>query len=155
MFAGDLCSTLASACPVGIAPNSLLSLTAFNASGAFTAVTPDQVRFIVNSPIANTIFGTPFGNVRRNSLRDAMTNYGNFSLYKSVKVTERANLQWHMTMQNVFNHPNYTSIDPFIDDAGLEQNGAGFANPTLFTDSTLATPTHGRRQIVFGLRFAF
>lgn len=158
MFAGDMCSNVVpTACPAAILanPNQLLSLTAFNASGAFTPVTTQNVRYIVNSTIAQGIFGSPFGNVRRNSARDAKANYGNFSLYKTFKVTERTNLQWHMTMQNVFNHPNYSSIDPFLDDAGLQQNGTGFGDPTLFTDSTLGTTRHGRRQIVFGLRFGF
>jgi hypothetical protein len=39
-----------------------------------------------------------------------------------------------MTAINVFNHFNFTSVDPFVDDAGLNKFGpTGFANPALST----------------------
>jgi hypothetical protein len=52
---------------------------------------------------------------------------------------------WHMQMLNVFNHPNFASIDPFIDDAGLASLETGFANPSL--------QNGGNRVIKFGLTF--
>ena len=67
-----------------------------------------RVHFIVNGAEAQTVFKSSYGNAARNSLRDAMTNLGNFSLIKTVPLNERVNLQWHMTMLNVFNH----SVDP-------------------------------------------
>jgi hypothetical protein len=160
IYAGDLCSysTTPTAPGVGcdLAPNALLSFNQFNASGAGTPVTTSQVRYIANAPTANSIYGTPFGNVRRNAARDAKTNYGNVSLYKSVVITERTRLQAHVTVQNVFNHPNYQSIDPFVDDAGVPPNTEfGFALPWVTNDSTLGSSTRGRRQIVGGLRFSF
>jgi hypothetical protein len=110
-------------------------------------VTNKDVRFIANTPVATTVFNSPFGNVARNSLRDARTNTGNFSLYKTIKVKERLDVMWHMTMNNVFNHPNFGTIDPFLDDAGLQQEFTGFGDPTL--------QNGGIRSIRFGLTLKF
>jgi len=87
------------------------------------------------------------GNVARNSLRDAKTNTGNFSLFKDFRVKERLNVTFHTTMTNVFNHPNFGTIDPFLDDAGLQQEFTGFGDPTL--------QNGGVRTIRFGLAFKF
>jgi hypothetical protein len=62
-------------------------------------------------------------------------------------------------MLNVFNHPNYYSIDPFIDNAGLRSEGTGFADPTVFsgglTPNNGATPGIPGRKIAFGLKISF
>ncbi|HXC62286.1 MAG TPA: hypothetical protein VNV63_06395, partial [Nitrospiria bacterium] len=81
------------------------------------------------------------------SLRDARTNTGNFSLFKDFKVKERLNVTFHTTMTNVFNHPNFGTIDPFLDDAGLQQEFTGFGDQTL--------QSGGIRSIRFGLTFKF
>jgi hypothetical protein len=126
-------------------PNTLLSLNAINATGTATPVSTKAVRFITNGAEADSIFGTPFGNVGRNTLRDYWTNTGNFALFKNFKIKERVTLAWHMQMLNVFNHPNFASIDPFIEDAGLTSLETGFANPSL--------QNGGNRVIKFGLTF--
>ncbi len=159
IFAGDACSGFGVGCE--LAPGALLSFNAVNTTGAEQTVTSSAVRFIVNAPTANSIFGTPFGNAGRNILRDYHTNVANFSLFKNIKFSERTRLQWHMTMLNVFNHPNFSSIDPFLDDAGLALEGTGFADPRLFSGSTLvnfsqgAIPGAGQRAIKFGLKVIF
>ena len=114
-------------------------------------VTNKDVRFIANTPTANTQFKTPFGNVARNSLRDARTNIGNFSLFKTVNVKENFKVVWHMTMLNVFNHPNFSSIDPFLDDAGLHSEGSGFADPTVTTGGLLNAVGVPGRSMRFGI----
>jgi hypothetical protein len=48
---------------------------------------------------------------------------------------------------NAFNHPNFASIDPFIDDAGRFGEGLGFANPKV--------EGSGSRSIWFGLKLLF
>jgi carboxypeptidase family protein len=156
VYAGDQlgCDNLsaATACPAGITPTTLISLNQFNIDGSAKAVTNKDVRFIANTPTANAVFNSPFGNVGRNVLRDAWTNIGNFTLFKSVTIHESLKVQWHMTMQNVFNHPNYFSIDPFLDDAGLHTETTGFADPTVFSgglqNGTVGNPG---RKIAFGL----
>jgi hypothetical protein len=166
MFAGDACSYFGTAAICGTAPTQLLDFAAANAAysagsadPAAVPVTQDQVRYVVNSPMAQAYFGSPFGNVGRNVARTAGTNVMNFSLGKRTKVTESTSLEWHMTVLNIFNHNNYglgggASIDPFLDDAGLVADGTGFANPSLWSGSPFST-TRGRRQISFGLTFRF
>jgi hypothetical protein len=129
----------------GLTANTLLSFNAINATGTATPVSTKQVRFITNGAEADAVFATPFGNVGRNTLRDYWTNSGNFALFKNFKIKERVTLAWHMQMLNVFNHPNFASIDPFIEDAGLTQLQTGFANPSL--------QNGGNRVIKFGLTF--
>lgn len=144
-YAGDACSYFGLGCD--LAPNTLISFNDLNTTGTVTTVTTSQVHFIANGGEAQTVMGTPFGNAARNSLRDAPTNTANFELYKNIKFWERATLQWHMSMLNAFNHPNFSSVDPFIEDAGLQQLDTGFGIPAL-TDG-------GNRSILFGLKMLF
>jgi hypothetical protein len=152
IFAGDACNDFNVGCT--LAATQLISLNAINKGDTVgTTVTNKDVRFIANTPVATTVFNTPFGNAARNSLRDAGTNTGNFSLYKNFKVKERLDVIFHTTMTNVFNHPNFGSvvaeggIDPFVDDAGLTQERTGFADPRL--------QDGGFRSIRFGFTFKF
>jgi hypothetical protein len=46
-------------------------------------------------------------------------------------------------MLNVFNHFNFNSVDPFVEDAGLATQGTGFGDPSV-------TGAAGRRIIVGG-----
>ncbi len=73
------------------------------------AHTKNAVRFIANGYEADQIYGTPFGNVARNTLRAAKTNNVNLSLVKNIKFWERVNLQMHLDAQNAFNHLQPTS----------------------------------------------
>jgi len=148
IFAGDVCGT---SCGGTITPTTLLSLNDLNTTGNLTVVTNKDVRFIANTPTANAQFNTPFGNVARNSVRDARTNIGNFSLFKTVNVKENFKVVWHMTMLNVFNHPNFSSIDPFLDDAGLHTEGNGFADPTVTTGGLLNAVGVPGRSMRFGI----
>jgi hypothetical protein len=146
IYAADACAVFGAACST--TPSTLVSLNAINAGNTNPpAVSKNSVRLIANGAEADAIFGTPFGNAGRNSLREYWTNTGNFTLYKNIKFWERVNLQWHMTMTNVFNHPNYTGISPFIENAGNPNFFSGFANPYLQTGSI--------RTIYFGLKIIF
>ena len=142
VFAADACAILGEGCT--LAPNALLNFNVLNTGGNPTPVTRQNVHFIVNGAEAQTAFSSPYGNATRNSLRDAIVNSGNLALMKTVRLSVRASLQWHMTMLNVFNHPNYFSVDPFLDDAGCHLLGCGFATPSV-TGGTV-------RQILFGLK---
>jgi outer membrane receptor protein involved in Fe transport len=152
IFAGDACGYFGGDAECGMAADTLLSMNTINLDGTATTVTPESVRFIVNAPTANGVYGTPFGTAARNSLRDYHSNVANFAIYKRTKLSERFTLQFHMTMINPFNHPNFYSIDPFIDDAGLASEGTGFADPTLWNGTTSSL---GQRQINFGLKLTF
>jgi len=109
IYAGDACNIFAFTgtepiCNPAIA-SSLVSLTALNPNTStavgLAAYTPAVVTIRTsassqNTPTANTVFNTPFGNVARNSLRDAWTNIGNFQLFKTVKVKENFKVQFHI-----------------------------------------------------------
>jgi hypothetical protein len=143
VFAADACAiTMGEGC--AFVPNTLLNFNVLNTGGPPTPVTRQNVHFIVNGAEAQTVFNNPYGNAARNSLRDAMINSGNFALIKTVQLSERVNLQWHMTLLNVFNHPNYYSVDPLLDNAGCYSLGCGFARPAV-TGGTA-------RQILFGIK---
>lgn len=131
VFAGDACNTLGFAAACALTPTQLLSLNSLNANGSAVNVTNSQVRYIVNSTVAQQVFGTPFGNAGRNLNSDAIQNLANFSIFKNIKLGERAAFEFHMTMNNVFNHYNFASIDPQIEDAGLPPGGGvGFGVPS-------------------------
>jgi Carboxypeptidase regulatory-like domain len=167
IFAKDICASDNSGILCGnsaISPTTLISLNQFNngytgtkldSSGRAISdnshpaqvVTKDQVRFIANTPTAVAFFGSPFGNVGRNTLRDGHINLLNFSAFKIVKLSERLTFQIHADFLNALNHPNYSSVDPFIDDAGRTAEKTGFANLLLFGVS--------HRTISFGAKLFF
>lgn len=166
IFAKDICAVDTNGNLCGnpaIRATTLVSLNEFN--NGFTGTKTDmgitipdplrpasvvdakQVRFIANTATADKVFGTPFGNVGRNSLRDSKTNVLNLSIFKTVEISDKFNIQFNADFLNAFNHPNYLTIDPFIDDAGLFAERVGFANPKV--------QTAGSRAIWFGLKFFF
>jgi hypothetical protein len=137
MFAGDACNYAGVGC--GFAPDQLISFNSINANPTDTVgvpVTKNAVRFIANGPEANAVFGTPFGNAARNSLRAAKINNVDMSVFKNFKFWERANVQLHIDATNVFNHTQPNNVDPYIDDAGLRSFETGFGIPQLFPSGT-------------------
>ena len=123
IFAGDACGFFGSSC--SLPANQLVTFSQAVQGGADgTAVQQNAVRYIINASTAQGIFGTPFG-ARRNLSQDAVTNIANLGLFKNIKMNERASLEFNATLQNVFNHPNFQSIDPNIENAGPYQEPAG------------------------------
>jgi hypothetical protein len=155
IFAGDACNIYAATGTEPIctlAPSTLINFNGVNTATKIatyvpTTVNKNQVRFIVNGVTSQQQFGTPYGNAARNSLRDAKTNTANITVFKNFKFWEKATLEWHMSMINAFNHPNFSSVDPFVDDAGYALEGTGFADPSLWSG--------GNRSILFGLKVTF
>jgi carboxypeptidase family protein len=148
IFAGDECAITFGGTGCDLPANTLISSNQANLTGAEIPVTNKQVRFIVNGLVSQQIFGTPYGNAGRNTLRDFHTNTGNFSMIKRFKINERAHFDFRTDFLNVFNHPNYASVDPFIEDAGFQQLGpTGFANPKLTSG--------GNRTIAFVVKLVY
>jgi hypothetical protein len=152
IFAGDACTLLGVGCSA--TPNQLISLNAAN-NGNVQNVANQQVRFIANTGIAQTTFGTPFGNAARNSLRDAPSNAANLSAFKNVKFNERASLQFRATAENVFNHANYSTVVADLENAGLTGFGTGFAAPNLTGDSIPGSSIDASRRLFFGLTIRY
>jgi hypothetical protein len=151
IYAGDLCA-YDGAVGCGMAANTVLSFNAYNQGLGEYIIAPNGAHFIVNGPTAQSVYGSPWGNVGRNILRDYQTNRANFSVFKNIKVTERVKVRFDTTFFNVFNHPNFYSVDPYLDDAGVLQEEYGFGIPSLYSGTT---SSNGQRQITFGLRVDF
>jgi hypothetical protein len=146
IYAGDACSIFGAGC--SLTPTQLISFNAINNGDTVgTPVSKGSVRYIANTAIANQLFGTPFGNAGRNILRDYHTNTMNLGLFKTTNISEKIKLQFHADFVNAFNHPNFASIDPFIEDAGIVSEYTGFANPQV--------QAGGARSIRFGLKLVF
>ncbi len=136
-------------CSAAVA-NTLLSVNAINNPqnpGQAIPVSSNNVRYILNGGGSQAVFGTPFGNVRRNVEQDAITSIGNLSAYKSIKFNEHVAFEFHATALNVLNHPNFLSVDPFLEDAGLQGSVTGFGDPTLSN----SVP----RKLLFGGKITF
>jgi len=133
--------------------NGFYSMNQINNPGVFVAVTPADVHFVFNGPGAARIFGTPFGNSTRNSLRGPIFNQMNLSLFKNIKIGERLTFQLRMEAFNALNHPNpgfgtgSGGYLPSINIGNAGAPGVGFAN---FQDIEYA-----RRTIQFGARLVF
>jgi hypothetical protein len=140
--------------------NTLLSVNAINLGGpnaAPVAVNSNQVRFIVNGGAAQAIFGTPFGNMPRNIPQDARSNIFNAAVYKNFRITEHNSFEFRFSVVNVLNHPNFQSIDPFVEDAGNFGPFNGFGNPRVTNTSPgiIDFPSSASRRLVFGGVFRF
>jgi outer membrane receptor protein involved in Fe transport len=107
----------------------------------FTPVTPNDVRFIINGPGAAARYGTPFGNLARNTESADRIESFDFSVFKNFKITERFNLQYRLEMFNALNHP--VSGLP----NSIQLDNVNFYN---FQESN-----GGRRTISMGLRLHF
>jgi hypothetical protein len=149
-FAHDACISTAVACSaanktalLALPTNTLVSINALN-NGTISPVTNSQVRYIMNTASAQTIFGTPFGNVPRNPASDAISNIVNFSVYKNMRLGEHATFEMHATALNAFNHFNFGSVVPNLEFAGVGSFGADFANPKV-------TAANGRTLFVGGV----
>jgi hypothetical protein len=125
-------------------PTGFYLLNDLNASNSkFTPVSPDDVRFILNGAGAASRFGTPFGNVGRNTFRGDRTENVDLSIFKDFRITERFQLRYRLQMLNAFNHPNFATPNSIaIDNAG-----------TVFYN--FQENNGGRRTISMGLRLSF
>jgi len=150
IYAGDACAYAGAGC--SLPANTLLNFNQINTTGAVATTSASNVRVIVNGTTADGIYHTPFGSVGRNTLRDAGTNIANFAVYKYIKVTEEVKVRFDASFINVFNHPNFSSVDPYLDDAGILSEETGFGVPSLWPGTGFS---NGQRQIQFGLRVEF
>lgn len=128
--------------------NTLLSVNAINSTGSAVQVANNDVRFILNGGTAQTVFGTPFGNAPRNIEQDAITSIGNLSVFKNIKLSEKVAFEFHATSLNVLNQPNFLSVDPFLEDAGLTPSPlTGFGDPKVSNSQP--------RKLIFGGKISF
>ena len=75
-----------------------------------------------------------------------------------MRLSEGVQISWRMTVLNVFNHPNYFSVDSVLEDAlapAAQAELIGFATPEVTTGADPNTPSRGMRRIFFGLKIQF
>lgn len=123
-----------------------------DASGARiqTPVTPNDVRFIFNGPGAAVAFGTPFGNIPRNSFLGPTLNQFNLGVFKTTNITERVKIQFRAEAFNVLNRPNAgfgVASGSSLPDFTVENAGVTFADKGEVTLSS--------RRVQFGIRIFF
>ena len=111
-------------------------------TGAVTQGIPTQW-YNPNAFILPTI-GT-FGNLGRGVLNGPGLTNVDLSLFKSLAVTERANLQFRAEFFNSLNHANFASPNPIVFSNGAISSSAGLITSTVTTS----------RQIQFGLKLIF
>lgn len=119
-----------------------------------TPVSPNDVRFIFNGPGAAAVFGTPFGNVPRNSVLGPALNQVNMGVFKTTNITERVKIQFRAEAFNLLNRPNAgfgvatsTGANPGLPDLLLENAGVLFADKNEINQSS--------RRIQLGVRVIF
>ena len=132
-------------------PTAVSPLGCLRGGGAcpFDPVNVSDVRFIINMHTAQSVFGTPFGNVPRNPLVDAPSNRLDASIFKNIRLAEHSNFELRMTATNALNHFNFTSIDPNMEDAGISNAftsnfGLGFNTPSQTTANGRVVSLSGR-----------
>src|SRR5262249_23029102 len=156
IFAGDACNFFGSACALGATTLIAFDQAVQAGTSPGTQVAQNSVRYIINASTAQSGFGTPFGGPL-NLCQDAVTNIANLGLFKNIKMTERDSLEFKATLQNVFNHANFQSIDPNIEDVGLAKNQqapfVGFGDPSVSND--VLGNALGARIVRFGLTFRY
>jgi outer membrane receptor protein involved in Fe transport len=113
------------------------------ANRTLTPVSPNDVRFILNGAGAARMFGTPFGNVGRNTFLGDRNENVDLSIFKDFRITERFQLRYRLQMLNAFNHPNFGTPNSIA----LDNAGTTFFN---FQENS-----GGRRTISMGLRLSF
>ena len=150
IFAGDAGVT-------SVSPTTLISLNALNQpTPSVVPVSNSQVRYIINSAVSQSVFGTPFGS-RRSLSQNAPTNIANLAIFKNFRVNEHSSFEFSSALLNVFNHSNFQSIDPVIENAGipkaLQQPFVGFADPSV--SNTVIGNALGNRVIKVGLTYRF
>jgi hypothetical protein len=137
--------------PAGQDPNALYSLNELNRTGNVVRVSSDDVRYIFNGPGAALLFGTPLGDVIRNSAVGPKINNLNTGFFKNTTVSEGVRVQFRTEIFNLLNHPNPGYGAFFVGDSvpitTVDFAGIGF-NDFKQLDSN-------RRIIQFGLRFIF
>jgi len=144
--------------PIPAGATGLYSFNELNTTGNLVSVTRNDVRFIYNGPGAARDFGTPFGDVIRNSERGPALNQLNLGIFKTTRVAENVRIQFRAELFNALNHPNpgygvtfVSSLpDQFIEDASAG-GGAGTFNG--FNDKKAMELSS--RRVQFGLRIIF
>ncbi len=133
-------------------PRGFYDFAELNRSGNAVPVTKDDVYLIFNGPNAANVFGSPYGNVPRNSEAGPRLNNLNLGIAKNTNITESVRLQFRFDMFNALNHPN-----PGVGFIAGDRRGSTFVEGSLintpFNDNSEGN--YARRGLQFGLKLSF
>ncbi len=170
---GQYCDGTVGTCPnsatgTGAFPvGTLVSLNAgcvgSGGSSGQCPVTPiPAAHFIVNTPAAEKIFGTPFSPVGRNTEWGQPISTVNMAVFKDTTVTERLTIEFQAEAFNLFNHQwlgipiqNVNAAVNTVD--GVNQFGSNafnFNGGDTFAGNII-TDGIGRRRLQFGAKIIF
>lgn len=132
-------------------------------TGGQCPVTPISAsHFIINNPTAESIFGTPYSFLGRNTERGQPISTVNMAVFKNTRITERMTIQFQAEAFNLFNHQwlgipiqNVNSAANTLD--GITQFGSGafnFNGGDTFAGNII-TDGIGRRRLQFGAKLIF
>jgi len=79
------------------------------------------------------------------------------SFRRDDTMKDRASFEFRASCINVLNHPNFLSVDPFVEDAGNFGPFNGFGNPQV-SDTVpgfINFPNSASRRLIFGGVFRF
>lgn len=133
--------------------NGFWSMNQLNSTGTAVAVTPNDVRLIINAPGSAKIFGTPFGTMPRNYLRGPIFNQMNLGLFKNIRISENVKVQLRGEAFNFLNHPNPgigVAANGNLPNGNLTNAGVAGAGFAVFDDIQYAN-----RIIQVGFRIVF
>ena len=88
---------------------------------------PDTIGYLNGAAFAQPDYGGPdnligsFGNLGRNAIYGPSYLNVDFSLGKSVRIYEKATLQFRAEFFNIFNHPNFALPNFFVDPGSSQQ----------------------------------
>jgi outer membrane receptor protein involved in Fe transport len=100
--------------------------------------TPQSVHWLWNNQALAQLMGNPFPGNGRNTLRGQDYNNLDASVFKTVPITERLNLQLQLNAYNVLNHQYFGAPDPQVEDF-TPGFAYGFLSPALFESGNFRT----------------
>ena len=122
-------------------------------------IAPTSVQWLINNQYEALARGTPYPGVSRNTLRGDTINELDMSVFKTVRVAERVNLQLRINAFNVPNRAFYGDPDEYINDANPAVHSptyASFQNFKANAGTIVGTPFgSGARNIQLGGKIIF
>lgn len=108
--------------------------------------TASSVHWLWNNQALAKLLGNPFPGNGRNTLRGQDYNNLDASIFKTVPITERFNLQLQLNAYNVLNHQYLGAPDPSVEDY-IPGFSYGFLSPALFEGGNFRTLQLGGKII--------
>jgi hypothetical protein len=139
--------------PVG----TLASVNAGCTDGSCPATIIPAARFIINNLQSESIFGTPFSPLSRNTQRGQPISTVNMAVFKDTKLTERITFQLQAEAFNLFNHQWLGIPNVNVNNAATSQFGslAFNSNGGDTFAGNIITDGIGRRRLQFGGKIIF